>query len=146
MQDDVAEFVAWLENPSHSAPAPEPVVNADSFQARVPAARPKPTQVDVDRCTENYDPEWSWQHDTASEAQLGYLRSILRRKGLFLAGGDAAYYDARSGQPHDRPADRAGRQDPMMDAPGGTVSNRAPGDPGTTACVACAGLISQLGS
>ena len=73
MQDDIAEFIAWLENPGDSAPAPEPVANADPFQARVPAAHPKPTQVDVDRWMENYDPEWSWQHDTASEAQLYYL-------------------------------------------------------------------------
>lgn len=91
MQDDVAESIAWLENPGDSAPAPEPVANADPFQARVPAARPKPTQVDVDRCMENHDPEWSWQHDMASEAHLYNLRSLLRREGLFPAGGDTAY-------------------------------------------------------
>ena len=45
----------------------------------------------MDQCVENYDPEWSWQHDTASEAQLVYLRSLLRLEGLFLAGGDAPY-------------------------------------------------------
>ena len=91
MKDDVADFIAWLENPSDAAPAPEPVVNADPLQARVPAARPELTQADVVRWMDGYDPEWEWQDDAASDAQLGYLRSLLRRENLFLADGDAAH-------------------------------------------------------
>ena len=39
---------------------------------------------------EDYDPQRDWQDDAASEAQLGYLQSLLRRRGMFLADGDAA--------------------------------------------------------
>ena len=89
MKDDVADFIAWLENPSDAVPAPEPAVNADPLQARIPAVRPELTQADVDRWMEEYDPEWDWQDEAASDAQLGYLRSLLRREGLYLDQGDA---------------------------------------------------------
>ena len=32
-----------------------------------------------------------WEEESATDAQLGYLRSLLRREGLFLADVDAAY-------------------------------------------------------
>lgn len=91
MKDEVTEFIAWLENPGDTAPAAEPVVNADPLQARIPVARPELTWVDVDRWMNEYDPEWDWQEDAATDAQLGYLRSLLRRQGLFLSDDDTAY-------------------------------------------------------
>ena len=90
IDNEVAEFIAWLERPADAGPAPKPEVNADPLQARVPVARPELTQADVDRWRAEYDPEWDWQDDSATDAQLGYLRSLLRREGLFLADGDAA--------------------------------------------------------
>ena len=39
---------------------------------------------------DEYDPEWDWQDDSATNAQLSYLRSLLRREGLFLADGAAS--------------------------------------------------------
>ena len=90
MKDEVADFIAWLENPDVPEPVPEPAVNADPPQAREPVARPELTQADIDRWMESYDPQREWQDDAASDAQLGYLQSLLRRKGLFLSDGDAA--------------------------------------------------------
>ena len=90
MKDDVADFIAWLENPSDDEPAPELAVNADPPPAPVPVAGPELTQADIDRWMEDYDPQRDWQDDAASEAQLGYLQSLLRRRGMFLADGDAA--------------------------------------------------------
>ena len=89
MNDEVAEFVAWLEGSADAEPAPKPEVNTDPLQARVPVTRPELTQVDVDRWMGEYDPEWDWQDDAATDAQLGYLRSLLRHEGLFLADVDA---------------------------------------------------------
>ena len=90
MKDEVADFIAWLENPSDGEPAPEPAVNGDLPPAPVPVAGPELIQVDIDRWMEDYDPQRDWQDDAASEAQLGYLQSLLRRKGMFLSDGDAA--------------------------------------------------------
>ena len=90
MQDDVADFIAWLENPQDVNTPQQPVVNTDPLQARIPVARPELTQVDVDRWMAEYAPEMDWQDDAVTDAQLGYLRSLLRREGLFLADGDAA--------------------------------------------------------
>ena len=89
MKDEVADFIAWLENPDVSEPAPEPAVNADPPPAPVPVAGPELIQADIDRWMEDYDPQRDWQDDAASEAQLGYLQSLLRRRGMFLADGDA---------------------------------------------------------
>ena len=88
--DEVAEFVAWLERSEGAEPAPKPEVNTDPLQARVPVARPELTQADVDQWMDGYDPEWDWQDDPATDTQLGYLRSLLRREGLFLADDDVA--------------------------------------------------------
>ena len=90
MKDDVADFITWLENPDVSEPAPETAVNADPPPAPVPDARPELIQADIDRWMKDYDPQRDWQDDAASEAQLGYLQSLLRRRGMFLADGDAA--------------------------------------------------------
>ena len=90
MKDDVADFIAWLESPQDVNTRSEPVVNTDPLQARIPAARPELTQCDVDRWMDEYAPEMGWQDDVVTDAQLGYLRSLLRREGLFLADGDAA--------------------------------------------------------
>ena len=88
--DEVAEFIAWLERPADAGPAPKPDVNADPLRARVPVARPELTQAVVDRWMDGYEPEWEWQDDAATDAQLGYLRSLLRRQSLFLRDDDAA--------------------------------------------------------
>ena len=88
--DEVADFVAWLEGSEGATPAPKPEVNTDPLQARVPVARPELTQAVVDRWMDGYEPEWEWQDDAATDAQLGYLRSLLRRQSLFLSGEDAA--------------------------------------------------------
>ena len=32
----------------------------------------------------------NWQDDAVTDTQLGYLRSLLRREGLFLTASDAA--------------------------------------------------------
>ena len=48
MKDDVADFIAWLENPIDGEPAPEPAVNTDPPPARVPVAGPELTQADID--------------------------------------------------------------------------------------------------
>ena len=90
MKDEVAEFIAWLEGPADAEPAPKAEVNADRLQTRIPVARPELTRVDIDRWMDEYAPEWDWQDDSATDAQLGYLRSLLRREGLFLSDGDAA--------------------------------------------------------
>lgn len=91
MKDDVADFIAWLEGPVNVNTPQQPVVNTDPLQARVPAARPELTQADVDRWIAEYAPEMGWQDDAATDAQLGYLGSLLRHEGLFLADGDSAY-------------------------------------------------------
>ena len=88
--DDVADFIAWLENPGNVNTPQQPEVNTDPLQARIPAARPELTQADVDQWMTEYAPEMAWQDGAVTEAQLGYLRSLLRREGLFLADGDAA--------------------------------------------------------
>ena len=88
--DDVAEFIAWLEGQGDVNTLQQPVVNTDPLQARIPAARPELTQVDVDRRMGEYVPEMGWQDDAVTDAQLGYLRSLLRREGLFLVDGDVA--------------------------------------------------------
>ena len=90
MKDDVADFIAWLENPDVPESGAEPEVNADPPPAPVPVSGPELTQADIDRWMEDYDPQRDWQDDAASEAQLGYLQSLLRRRGMFLSDGDAA--------------------------------------------------------
>ena len=52
MKDDVAEFMAWLEDPGDVNTPQQPVVNTDPLHARIPAARPELTQVDIDRWQE----------------------------------------------------------------------------------------------
>ena len=79
-KDDVADFIAWLENPGDVNTPQQPAVNTDPLQARIPAARPELTQA----------PEWDWEEESATDAQLGYLHSLLRREGLFLGDRDAA--------------------------------------------------------
>ena len=64
------------------------MVNRDPLQARVPVARPELTQADIGRWMADYAPEWDWEEDSATDAQLGYLRSLLQRDGLFLSDGD----------------------------------------------------------
>ena len=91
MKDEVDDFMAWLESSEDTAAPPQPVVNRDPLQARVPVARPELTQADIDKWMEDYAPEWDWEEESATDAQLGYLRSLLRREGLFLADVDAAY-------------------------------------------------------
>ena len=39
---------------------------------------------------EEYDPEWDWQEDVATDAEMSYPRSLLRREGSFLDNDDAA--------------------------------------------------------
>ena len=90
MKDDVADFIAWLENPGDVNTPQQPAVNTDPLQARIPAARPELTQADVDRWMAEYAPEMGWQDDRVTDAQLGYLHSLLRREGLFLGDRDAA--------------------------------------------------------
>ena len=41
--DDVAEFIAWLEGQGDVNTLQQPVVNTDPLQARIPAARPELT-------------------------------------------------------------------------------------------------------
>ena len=53
-------------------------------------ARPELTQADLDRWMDGYEPEWGWQDDAATDAQLGYLRSLLRHQSLFLSDDDVA--------------------------------------------------------
>ena len=89
MKDEVDDFMAWLESSEDTAVPPKPVVNRDPLQARIPVARPELTQADIDRWMADYAPEWDWEEDSATDAQLGYLRSLLRRDGLFLSDGDA---------------------------------------------------------
>ena len=60
MKDEVAEFMAWLESPEDTAASPQPVVNRDPLQARVPVARPELTQADIDKWMQDYAPEWDW--------------------------------------------------------------------------------------
>ena len=81
MKDEVCDFMAWLESSEDTAAPPQPAVNSDPLQARVPVARPELTQADIDRWMANYAPEWDWEEDSATDAQLGYLRSLLRRDG-----------------------------------------------------------------
>ena len=83
MKDEVADFMAWLESSEDTAAPPQPVVNTDPLLARVPVARPELTQADIDRWMDKYYPEWDWQDDAVTDAQLDYLRSLLRREGLF---------------------------------------------------------------
>ncbi len=52
--------------------------------------RPELTQLDVDRWMEKYDPEWDWQEDAATDAQMSYPRSLLRQEGPVLGNEDAA--------------------------------------------------------
>ena len=84
MKDDVADFIAWLDSPGDVNTGSEPVVNTDPLQARIPAVRPELTRVDLDRWMAEYAPEMGWQDDAVTDAQLGYLRSLLRREGLVL--------------------------------------------------------------
>ena len=90
MKDDAADFIAWLESPRDVNTPQQPVVNTDPLQARIPAARPELTQADVDRWMAEYASEMGWHDDAVTDAQLGYLRSLLRNEGLFLADNDAA--------------------------------------------------------
>ena len=89
MRDEVDDFMAWLESSEDTAAPPQPVVNRDPLQARVPVARPKLTQADIDKWIADYAPEWDWEEESATDAQLGYVRSLLRRDGLFLSDGDS---------------------------------------------------------
>ncbi len=90
MKDEVADFMPWLESSEDTAAPPQPVVNTDPLLARVPVARPELTQADIDRWMDKYYPEWDWQDDAVTDAQLDYLRSLLRREGLFLTASNAA--------------------------------------------------------